>query len=363
MDEEMTADREAVRALVRRWGATPVMWEEITPRDQQPNAAYLEGVDTSDALVLLLGSRYGVPDSSGYSPTHQEANRARDRHIPRLLFVHSEIADQDRAGKLNDWLRELYVEVSGGRYTSPADLSVMLEERFRETAAAMESVWLKLGPIVFPGSVTSRRGVGGAAYNVNARVRDAVVRRALTDLVGMYTRIRADRLSLGIETQPITVQDVTAGTVRTSESEVVITCSQSHDQRGAYGSLGGVTFADSASGRSYGPADHAEQWAARAVFGASTSDAGRARFDMRETFSMHDGPTLPEVLRTHGAGGWVAEGLTRLFLVEHLTTKFGGHFESLEIGPATAKAVRVSARFLPDSASRAAIVSGAVPLA
>jgi hypothetical protein len=83
---------------------------------------------------------------------------------------------------------------------------------------------------------------------------------------------------------------------------------------------------------------------------------------MRDTFSMHDGPTLPDVLSKHGAGGWVAEGLTRLFLVEHLTTKFGGHFEFIEIGPATAKVVRVNARFLPDGASRASIISGAVPL-
>jgi hypothetical protein len=103
MDAEMAAAREAVRGLLERWGAVPVMWEAITPRDQQPQAAFLEGVDSSAVFVLLLGSRYGAADASGYSPTHKEANRASERHTPRLLFMQRDVSDQDRAGKLNDW--------------------------------------------------------------------------------------------------------------------------------------------------------------------------------------------------------------------------------------------------------------------
>src|SRR5207248_2661188 len=75
MDAEMTPFREAVRAYIHSMGATPIMWEEITPRDEGPQQAYLGGVDRSGVFVLLFGSRYGVTDASGYSPTHQEGNR------------------------------------------------------------------------------------------------------------------------------------------------------------------------------------------------------------------------------------------------------------------------------------------------
>ena len=57
------------------------MWEEITPRDEGPQRAYLSGVDRSSVFLLILGSRYGVTDQTGYSPTHQEGNRAAEREF------------------------------------------------------------------------------------------------------------------------------------------------------------------------------------------------------------------------------------------------------------------------------------------
>src|SRR3712207_3393320 len=69
MDAEMTPYRSAVRDYLHRMGASPITWEEITPRDEGPQNTYLSGVDRSSVFVLLLGSRYGVTDASGYSPT------------------------------------------------------------------------------------------------------------------------------------------------------------------------------------------------------------------------------------------------------------------------------------------------------
>src|SRR5215213_3364478 len=121
MDEEMTPVRHAVRDWIYSWGGEPVMWEEITPQDRHADVAYLEGVDRSDLVLLALGRRYGIPDSTGYSATHKESNRAKERGITRLLFELSGISSSDRDGKLNDWVGELRHEVSGARYTSHED--------------------------------------------------------------------------------------------------------------------------------------------------------------------------------------------------------------------------------------------------
>ena len=81
MDQEMTPYHNAVRAHLHAIGASPIMWEEITPRDEGPQRAYLNGVDQSSVFLLILGSRYGVTDQTGYSPTHQEGNQAAEREF------------------------------------------------------------------------------------------------------------------------------------------------------------------------------------------------------------------------------------------------------------------------------------------
>ena len=85
MDDEMTPFRNAVRGWLIDMGSPPVMWEELTPRDERSDVTYLEGVDRSDRLILLLGTRYGVTDSTGYSPIHKEANHARSSGPSRVI--------------------------------------------------------------------------------------------------------------------------------------------------------------------------------------------------------------------------------------------------------------------------------------
>ena len=82
----------------------PSCGEEITPRDEGPQRAYLTGVDRSSVFLLILGSRYIITDQTGYSPTHQEGNRAAEQRIPRLLFELASLKDSERDGRLNDWL-------------------------------------------------------------------------------------------------------------------------------------------------------------------------------------------------------------------------------------------------------------------
>jgi len=362
MDDEMSPARSALRTAIRSWGAEPVMWEEITPRDQGPRDAYLEGVDRSQIVLLLLGKRYGVSDESGYSPTHQEARRAAQQGILRLLWEPAGISGGERDGRLNDWLRSLYNEVSAGKYADPQDLVSQLERRLREVASAQESVWVKLGPVVFPGQVAWRTSRGSAVFEVTTSVREGAVRRTLAAAGQFSNRVRLDRLTWGVESHEVDVETSDVRSVAASEDVATLSCVPPRNRGGGW-SLGGVNYVDQ-SGRTFGPAAQAELWAARALFGTgSAGPPGRDTFDLMQSMTAPDGPVLPDLLQRHRAQGWLAEGLTRLYLVEGLIPRFGGHFDRLEVGPATAAGVRVLASFVPETLRpETGTIRGTVPL-
>jgi uncharacterized protein DUF4062 len=344
MDPEMTPFRGAVRAYLKKMGASPIMWEEITPTDEGPRQAYLIGVDRSGIFVLLLGGRYGVTDDSGYSPTHQEGNRAAERRIPRLLFTLATVKDSDRDGRLNDWLRSLYGELAAASFTAEADLVAQLDARLREMAARSERVWIKLGNLVFPGTVTSRfEGTGGGEFVVTARVRAGGVRHALLEYGQPFgPRSRAERLTWADNSFPTQVQSVAIETEYTGEDVVRVTCRTPQNWHGGFDS----TYAMLASFGSITAAEMAGIWSRRAILGEDFQDTGRGSLDLTGSFSEPDGVTLPQVLRAHEASGWLAEGLTRLYVVEEVSRRYGGHFEHLEVGPAVANGVRIRGRFI-----------------
>jgi Domain of unknown function (DUF4062) len=347
MNTEMTPFREAVRAYLHRMGASPIMWEEITPRDESPQQAYLTGVDRSVVFVLLLGGRYGVTDGSGYSPTHQESNRAAERRIPRLLFTLASVKNSERDGRLNDWLRSLYGELAAASFSAEADLVAQLDARLREMAARSERVWIKLGNLVFPGTVTSRfEGTGGGEFVVTARVRAGGVRHALLEYGQPFgPRSRAERLTWADNSFPTQVQSVTVETEYTGEDVVRVTCRTPQNWHGGSES----NHAMLASFGSVTAAEMATMWARRAILGQEFQDRGRGSFDLTGSFSEPDAATLPQVLRAQGASGWLAEGLTRLYVVEEVSRRYGGHFGHLEVGPAVATGVRIQGRFTFDA--------------
>ena len=361
MDDEMAPAREAARVTIRRLGGEPVMWEEMTPRDQRAQDAYLDGVDRSLVFVLLLGKRYGVSDSSGYSPTHQEANRAAERGILRLLWEPAGLSPAERDGRLNDWLRSLYNEVSGGKYTGPEDLDVQLERRLHEIASAQERLWMKLGPLVFPGTVRRRSSGRDLVLEVTTRVRDGALRRALADAARPAHGLRLDRLTWAMDSQPVDRVETEVRSVAASEDEVLLVCQQSGSSwRSGGNPLGGATYTDQ-TGRRFGPAAQAELWARQALFGEDAAPGGSA--DLVHVFTAPGGPTLTDVLNRHRAQGWLAEGLVRLYLVEGLIARLGGHLDRLQVGPATASSVRISAAFTPESLRpERASIDGIVPL-
>lgn len=360
MDSEMTLHRNAVRAYLRGMGATPLMWEEITPQDKSAQHAYLDGVDQANIFVLMLGRRYGVADASGASPTHKEAIRAAERNITRLLFVLSGVDSQDRDVKLNDWLGALYNELSGAAFDSPETLVARLNAQLREIAAQNERTWIKLGSLVFPGRVKANfNQSGGGEFIVTARVSTGLVRHALLSLGNSFSRTRADRLTWADHSYPAQVLSVSSESEFTVEDAVEIKCRTPQNWYGESGSSMAMM-----SVGAMGPGEMGERWAKQAFFGAlENTRARRSAYDFDLAFSVPDAKTLPEVLSTTDARGWLAEGLTRLYMVEEVARRYGARFQHLEVCSATAQGVRVKGNFsIGSSGGEVVRIEGLVPL-
>ena len=113
--------REATAAAIRTLGHEPVMAEDFGASSSSPQVVCLEGVRQADALVLLLGERYGYAQPSGLSATHEEYREAGDR-CPVLIFVKEDASvDPDQSVFLDEvqaWTSGQYT----GSFVSPSGL-------------------------------------------------------------------------------------------------------------------------------------------------------------------------------------------------------------------------------------------------
>lgn len=351
-DSEMNPVRDAVKQHLYGIGAHPIMWEEITPRDQAAEQAYLDGVDQSDLFVLLIGRSYGVTDSTGYSPIHKEYNRAKERKLPRLLFMLEGVQDAERDGRLNDWLLSLFKEISVASFSTPASFTSQLDMRLQEMAAQSSRFWIKLGNIVFPGSVKTESNASrnGNRFIVTAKVTQGGVRHALMSLGDRFSR-SINRLTWADQSFAVQVDSVSTESEFTSENWVRVECSTpQNSQNSPQSHLTMMSVSGGVHGKSLGPADLALIWANRTVFGA-TSEIDSSVLDIASSLTKPDTIPLPEVLRLTQANGWIAEGLTRLYIVEELRQRYPGYFDHLIIGPATSQGVRVDSSFIIESHS------------
>jgi hypothetical protein len=343
LNEEMLPARQAVRQYLTKYNADAVMWESITPADARAQDAYLDGVARSELFLLLTGSRYGTTDSTGYSPTHKEGNRAAELGLTRLLFEKADVKASDRDGRLNDWIGSLYSELSGARYTSEVDLVSVLDSRLREIASAQETYWVKLGNLVFPASITRQSSGNQTTFTVSAELRDATLRRAINRLVRPGFGHGETSLTWSLETHTVRVAEITSRSVGVSVEEIRITCVASEDAGWRSYGFGGMTYVDH-SGQSFGPREQAEVWLSSAVFGDQKRPANdHGVFRGR---SGESGPTLPEVLAETSSKGWRAEGIVRLYLVDELDRIFGAYLAEMDVGPASARSIRVLLRLV-----------------
>jgi hypothetical protein len=123
--------RAAARTGVISLGHEPVMAEDFSARPQAPQVACLEGLRQSDAVILILGERYGAPQQSGLSATHQEYREAQGSR-PVLAFVQDDIsAEPDQAAFISEvqaWETGLF----RAGFASPEDLQAKVIRALHE---------------------------------------------------------------------------------------------------------------------------------------------------------------------------------------------------------------------------------------
>ena len=124
--------REAARAGIRQARCDAVLAEDFAAQGTSSRNACIDGVQSADALVLLLGPRYGWVAPSGRSATEEEYQEAIRRHIPILVFVQDGISrEPDQQGfvtKVEDYIHGHFRK----SFQSPDDLRRLVKEAVME---------------------------------------------------------------------------------------------------------------------------------------------------------------------------------------------------------------------------------------
>lgn len=118
--------REAARQGITNSGAEAVLIEDFLAADSSPRNACLDGVRSSDALLLIIGKRGGWVAPSGNLVVEEEYNEARRCKLPTFLFVQN-ISHDDTASDLKKRLSD-YID---GKLRATFDGSEDLPEKIR----------------------------------------------------------------------------------------------------------------------------------------------------------------------------------------------------------------------------------------
>ena len=127
----MEDHRAAARQAAENLGHTVIAAEDSGVSPNSPQQVCLGGVRQADVVVLLLGERYGTPQVSGLSPTHEEYHEARGSK-PVLAFVQTGVTPEPAQEKFID---ESSTWEGGGfrrPFDSPASLLAAVTQGLRD---------------------------------------------------------------------------------------------------------------------------------------------------------------------------------------------------------------------------------------
>ena len=162
-----TEFRNAAKDAIEALGHEPVVME-VTHHSaaDPPRAECFAQIEDSDVVVMLLGARYGEPQQSGKSATHEEWDHAYRNNKPILPFVE----DLDDHDQRDPQQQDFLVEIGGweegaywGRYSSPLSLVTELvkslnahEQRARATT---DTISIERLPLTCRERLEALRGV------------------------------------------------------------------------------------------------------------------------------------------------------------------------------------------------------------
>ena len=103
--------RDAACDAISLLGYEALRAEDYVASPTSAQVACLAGVRSADAVVLILGSQYGVPQASGLSATHEEYREARETSRPVFAFIAADAqrtpAQAEFIREVRDWERQL----------------------------------------------------------------------------------------------------------------------------------------------------------------------------------------------------------------------------------------------------------------
>jgi Domain of unknown function (DUF4062) len=143
--EDLAEYRNAVRDALLRVGAMPIVMEDLPASGTTIDEAVSQAVDQSDAMLLLVGHRYGAIDpKTGKSWIEAEYEAAKRRKKPLLVFLAADDApwppkfiDAER-GRIQEFRERLASDVVVHSFRGPDDLRVRVMEALSRWVAALE---------------------------------------------------------------------------------------------------------------------------------------------------------------------------------------------------------------------------------
>ncbi len=112
--------------------------EDFAASAASPQRACLEGVRWADAVLLLLGERYGATQTSGLSATHEEYREAKERR-PLLAFVQAGIKPEPKQGTFIEDVRSWESGRITSSFTTPDDLQGAVTRALHELELSMSA--------------------------------------------------------------------------------------------------------------------------------------------------------------------------------------------------------------------------------
>ena len=105
--------RDAVAEAIETLQHVAIRAEDFNASPVSPRLACLQEVQNSDAMILMIGERYGDKQQSGLSATHEEYREARRMRMPVIVMVQQNVSREDPQ---EAFLREVR-GWEGGHYT------------------------------------------------------------------------------------------------------------------------------------------------------------------------------------------------------------------------------------------------------
>jgi len=150
-------ERAAARRAVESVGLRAVMAETAPARPDASKHALLDLVDPADAVVLILGARYGYIAEHGLSPTEDEFNHARQAGKPIFVFVQNGV---QREPEQDEFVRRVQGGWSQGAFTaffdSAEDLGFASSRRSAPTATPSTATRCRPPKIALGGWLSAR---------------------------------------------------------------------------------------------------------------------------------------------------------------------------------------------------------------